>query len=130
MYVILYRRGGEMHKKNKICLLYVIIISIIISISVYGLIEKKYNLEKVYIEGFMEDMSIKKSKVDDFNEVFSLDVKENNIKSALKSIEFSYKKSISLIILLNILFILVILEIYRRINKDLLSLKEVKGEQE
>lgn len=119
-----------MHKKNKICLLYVIIISIIISISVYGLIEKKYNLEKVYIEGFMEDMSIKKSKVDDFNEVFSLDVKENNIKSALKSIEFSYKKSISLIILLNILFILVILEIYRRINKDLLSLKEVKGEQE
>lgn len=119
-----------MHKKNKISLLYVIITSIIISISVYGLIEKKYNLEKVYIEGFMEDMSIKKSKVDDFNEVFSLDVKENNIKSALKSIEFSYKKSISLIILLNILFILIILEIYRRINKDLLSLKEVKGEQE
>ena len=37
-----------MHKKNKICLLYVIITSIIISISVYGLIEKKYNLEKVY----------------------------------------------------------------------------------
>ncbi|MFR1926652.1 MAG: hypothetical protein ACLS2V_11655 [Clostridium paraputrificum] len=35
-------------------------------------------------------MSIKKRKVDDFNEVFSLDVKENNIKSALKSIEFSY----------------------------------------
>nr|WP_278678760.1 hypothetical protein [Clostridium paraputrificum] len=119
-----------MHKKNKICLLYVIITSIIISISVYGLIEKKYNLEKVYIEGFIEDMSIKKSKLDDFNEVFSLDVKENNIKSALKSIEFSYKKSISLIILLNILFILIILEIYRRINKELLSVKELKVEVE
>ena len=42
-----------MHKKNKICLLYVIITSIIISISVYGLIEKKYNLEKVGVSIFL-----------------------------------------------------------------------------